>query len=76
MNWSEEKIIRLVHMSQVIKMIEIISHNRFSNISSYINKVDVYNVHLHGFDIIDAYNNSIVKMYFYKLSGMNFNQSS
>ena len=38
MNWSEEKIIRLVYMSHAIKMIDIISHNRFGNISSYINK--------------------------------------
>ena len=39
MNWSEEKRIRLFYMSHVIKMIGIISPNRFSNISSYINKV-------------------------------------
>ena len=34
MNWSEEKRIRLVYKSHVIKMIGIISPNRFSNISS------------------------------------------
>ena len=39
MNWSEEKRIRWVYMSHVIKMIGIISPNLFSNISSYINKV-------------------------------------
>ena len=39
MNWSEEKRVRLVYMSHVIKMIDIISPNRFRNIYSYINKV-------------------------------------
>ena len=39
MNWPEEKRIKLVNMSHVIKMIGIISPNRFNNISSYINKV-------------------------------------
>ena len=39
MNWSEEKRIRLIYMSRVIKMIDIISPNRFSNISKNINKV-------------------------------------
>ena len=38
MNWSEEKRIRLVYMSHIIKVIDIISPNRFSNISSYIKK--------------------------------------
>ena len=31
-------------MSHVIKMIGIISHNRFSNISSYINKVVIKHI--------------------------------
>ena len=44
MNWSEEKRIGLVYMSHVIKMIDIISPNRFSNISSYINKVVIKHV--------------------------------
>ena len=39
MNLSEEKRMRLVYMSNVIKMIGIISPNRFSNIFSYFNKV-------------------------------------
>ena len=39
MNWSEEKRIRLVYMSHVIKMIGNISPNLSSNISYYINKV-------------------------------------
>ena len=38
MNWSEEKIIRLVDMRHIIKIIVVISPNRFSNIFSYINK--------------------------------------
>ena len=44
MNWSEEKRIRLVNMSLVIKMIGIICPNRFSNISSYINKVVIKHI--------------------------------
>ena len=44
MNWSEEKRVRLVYMSHVIKMIGIISPNRFSNISSYINKVVIKHI--------------------------------
>ena len=44
MNWSEEKRIRLVYMSHVIKMIDIISPNRFSNISSYSNKVVIEHI--------------------------------
>ena len=44
MNWSEEKRIRLVNMSHVIKMIGIISTNRFINISSYINKVIIKHI--------------------------------
>ena len=54
MNWSEEKRIRLVNMSHVIKMIGIISPNRFRNISSYINKVVIKHIlaicsqHPHG----------------------------
>ena len=43
MNWSEEKIIGWF-MSHVIKMIDIISPNRFSNISSYINKVVIKHI--------------------------------
>ena len=39
MNWSEEKRIGLIHMSHVIKMIDTISPDRFSNLTSYINKV-------------------------------------
>ena len=38
-NQSEEKRIGLLYMSHVIKMIDIISLSRFSNIYSYINKV-------------------------------------
>ena len=44
MNKCEEKRIRSVYMSQVIKMIDIISHNRFSNISSYVNKVVIKHI--------------------------------
>ena len=44
MNWSEEKRIRLVYMSHVIKMIGIISPNRFSNLSSYINKAVIKHI--------------------------------
>ena len=40
-NWSEKKRIMLVCISHVIKIIDIISPNRFSNISSYINKVAI-----------------------------------
>ena len=54
MNWSEEKIIRLVYMSHVLKMIGIISHNRFSNISSYIIKVVIK--HISYVQIIYMYN--------------------
>ena len=44
MNWSEEKRVMLVYMSHVVKMIGIISPNRFSNISSYINKVVIKHI--------------------------------
>ena len=44
MHWSEEKRDRLVYMTHVIKMIGIISSNRFSNISSYINKVVIKHI--------------------------------
>ena len=44
MNCSEEKRTRLVYMSHVIKMIDIISPNQFSNISSFINKVVIKNI--------------------------------
>ena len=44
MNWSEEKRIRLVYTIHVIKMIGIISPNRFSNISSYINKAVIKHI--------------------------------
>ena len=40
MNLSEEKRIRLVYMSHIIKMIDIIS----TNISSYINKVVIKHI--------------------------------
>ena len=58
-NWSEEKRIRLVYMSHVIKMIDIISPNLFSNISSYINKVVIkhncYVPRIHMYNIIMNY---------------------
>ena len=44
MNWSEEKRVRLVYMSHVIKTIGSISPNRFSNISSNINKVVIKHI--------------------------------
>ena len=44
MNWSEEKRIKLDNMSYVLKMIDIISLNRFSNISFYINKVVIKHI--------------------------------
>ena len=44
MNWSEEKRIMMVYMSHVLKMIGIISPNRFSDISSYINKVVIKHI--------------------------------
>ena len=44
MNWSGKKRIRLVYTSHVIKMIDIISPNRFRNISSYINKVIIKHI--------------------------------
>ena len=42
MNWSEKKRIGFVYMSHVIRMIDIISPNRFSNIYSFVNKVIKY----------------------------------
>ena len=45
MNWSEEKIIRLIYiMNHEIKMIGNISPNRYINISSYINKVVIKHI--------------------------------
>ena len=38
MNWSEEKRIRLVDISDVIETIVIISSNLFGNIFSYVDK--------------------------------------